>query len=119
MHIAWLAAASVAVVLTTAPARAEVTIHTGHSTQTSNFGARGGGGLREAESSGGRHRHHHSRDGAFFAGWYDSDVGENRSWRPDSYNDWWHDRPDRAFPRWMSNNQDCQRLWWSGGGWRC
>ena len=31
----------------------------------------------------------------------------------------WHDRPDRAYPRWMSNNQDCKRLWWSGGGWRC
>ena len=34
-------------------------------------------------------------------------------------NDWWHDRPDRAFPRWVSNNQSCQRIWWSGGGWRC
>ena len=43
----------------------------------------------------------------------------NRSFEPDSYNDWWHDRPDRAFPRWMQNNQDCARLWWSGGGWRC
>jgi len=43
----------------------------------------------------------------------------NRSWQPDSFNDWWHDRPERAFPRWMQNNQDCQRLWWGGGGWRC
>ena len=43
----------------------------------------------------------------------------NRSWESDSYNDWWHDRPDRAYPRWMSTNQDCQRQWWSGGGWRC
>lgn len=43
----------------------------------------------------------------------------NRSWASDSYNDWWHDRPDRAFPRWMSANQDCQRQWWSGGDWRC
>ena len=43
----------------------------------------------------------------------------NRTWESDSYNDWWHDRPDRAYPRWMSTNQDCQRQWWSGGGWRC
>jgi hypothetical protein len=43
----------------------------------------------------------------------------NRSFESDSYNDWWHDRPDRAFPRWMSNNQDCQRQYWTGSGWRC
>ena len=43
----------------------------------------------------------------------------NRSFEPDSYNDWWHDRPDRAFPRWMQNNENCERVWWSGGGWRC
>lgn len=43
----------------------------------------------------------------------------NRGWASDSYNDWWHDRPDRAFPRWMQANQDCRRMWWSGGDWRC
>jgi hypothetical protein len=43
----------------------------------------------------------------------------NRSWEPSSYNDWWHDRPDRAFPRWMQSNQDCQRQWQGGGVWRC
>ena len=43
----------------------------------------------------------------------------NRSFESDSYNDWWHDRPDRAYPRWMSNNQDCQRQYWTGSGWRC
>jgi hypothetical protein len=43
----------------------------------------------------------------------------NRSWQPDSYNDWWHDRPDRAFPRWMSHNQDCARPWYSGDTLRC
>ena len=43
----------------------------------------------------------------------------NRGWAPDSYNDWWHDRPDRAFPRWVGNNQKCERQWWSGSGWRC
>ena len=40
-------------------------------------------------------------------------------WRSDSFNDWWHDRPDRAYPRWIANNQDCQRQYWAGGGWRC
>ena len=43
----------------------------------------------------------------------------NRSFESDRYNDWWHDRPDRAYPRWMSNNQDCQRQYWTGSGWRC
>ena len=43
----------------------------------------------------------------------------NRSFAPDSYNDWWHDSPDRSFPRWMQDNGKCQRVWWSGGGWRC
>ena len=52
------------------------------------------------------------------------DAGEwalynNRSWESDSYNDWWHDQPWRSYPRWVSKNEDCQRQWWSGGGWRC
>jgi hypothetical protein len=43
----------------------------------------------------------------------------NRTWEPDSFNDWWHDRPDRAYPRWVQNNQNCDRMWWGGGVWRC
>lgn len=43
----------------------------------------------------------------------------NRSWESDSYNDWWHDRPDRAYPRWIADNKNCDRMWWSGGVWRC
>ena len=42
----------------------------------------------------------------------------NRSFESDSYNDWWHDRPDRSYPRWVATG-GCDRLWWSGGGWRC
>lgn len=42
----------------------------------------------------------------------------NRSFDPDSYNDWWHERPWRAYPRWMGSNS-CDRQWWGGGGWRC
>jgi len=60
-------------------------------------------------------------DGVGYAGGYydDGDFDGNRSFDPDKWNDWWHDRPDRAFPRWMSHNEGCQRVWWSGGGWRC
>jgi hypothetical protein len=43
----------------------------------------------------------------------------NRSWESGSYNDWWHDQPWRSYPRWVTKNEDCQRQWWSGGGWRC
>ena len=43
----------------------------------------------------------------------------NRTFQPDSYNDWWHDRPDRSYPRWMRSNQNCDRMWWGGGAWRC
>lgn len=52
------------------------------------------------------------------------DAGEwalynNRSWESDSYNDWWHDQPWRSYPRWISKNENCERQWYSGGGWRC
>ena len=54
-------------------------------------------------------------------GYYGGDwaLNNNRSFESDSYNDWWHDRPERAYPRWMSQNQDCQRQYWTGAGWRC
>ncbi|MFC7535936.1 hypothetical protein ACFQPG_00980 [Sphingomonas sp. GCM10030256] len=57
----------------------------------------------------------------FAGGWYGGEwaLYNNRTWEPDSYNDWWHDRPDRAFPRWVGSNANCDRRWWSGGGWRC
>ena len=66
-------------------------------------------------------RRHRDRDTVLFAGpWLgDGDWDGGRAWEPESYNDWWHERPWRAYPRWMSNNDKCQRLWWSGGGWRC
>jgi hypothetical protein len=53
--------------------------------------------------------------------WYGGEwaLYNNRSWAPDSYNDWWNDRPDRAYPAWMRNNQDCQRQWFSGDVLRC
>lgn len=43
----------------------------------------------------------------------------NRSFAPDSFNDWWHDRPDRSLPRWVGRNEACERQYWTGAGWRC
>jgi hypothetical protein len=75
---------------------------------------------------GGRHGDRHHGDGCrtdVVLDWYGGDWARynNRSFEPDSYNDWWHDRPDRAFPRWVQHNQDCtpDRMWWSGNGWHC
>ena len=53
--------------------------------------------------------------------WYGGEwaLYNNRSWEPDSYNDWWNDRPDRAYPAWMRRNEDCQRQWFSGDVLRC
>ena len=42
------------------------------------------------------------------------DFDGNRAFDPDKWNDWWHDRPDRAYPRWMTRNSDCARRWYSG-----
>jgi len=74
-------------------------------------------------------RRHHGRRGrgrdtvviVDGAGYYGGEwaLYNNRGWESDSYNDWWHDRPDRAYPRWLQNNQNCDRMWWGGGAWRC
>lgn len=84
----------------------------------------------------GRFRHHdrdrhHRRDrrdrfdefdDGFFGPWnYSYDFDGNRSFDPDKWNDWWHERPWRAYPRWVQNNRDCDpsRMWQGGGVWRC
>ena len=43
----------------------------------------------------------------------------NPAFKSDSYNDWWHDRPDRAYPAWMRNNKNCERQWYAGATLRC
>jgi hypothetical protein len=40
-------------------------------------------------------------------------------WKHDSFNDWWHERPNRAYPAWMLRNQDCQRQWVQGNVLTC
>ena len=65
--------------------------------------------------SDGHHRRRH-RDNVVVGNWYGDDWAyyNNRSWEPDSFNDWWHDRPDRAYPAWMRRNRNCDRMWYSG-----
>ena len=61
-------------------------------------------------------RVHRGFAGAYGYSAYDGygDFDGNRSFDPDKWNDWWHDRPDRAYPRWLTRNQDCARPWFSG-----
>jgi hypothetical protein len=112
-----------------------VTVHRGSPDR--DFGFRRFGFDRSLCDFGGRRdrrdgredRHHRDRDrrlscDLFVGGWGAPEAWalyNNRTWDSDSYNDWWHDRPDRAYPRWVRNNRDCSpdRMWWSGAGWRC
>lgn len=71
--------------------------------------------------TGGRHDRvpvhvHRGAAGAYaYLGYNDyGDFDGNRSFDPDKWNDWWHDRPDRAYPRWLTRNSDCARRWYSG-----
>lgn len=64
----------------------------------------------------------HGRDYGYGGGYYDEgDYDANRSFDADKWNDWWHERPERSFPRWVWRNRGCteDRMWWSGAGWRC
>lgn len=70
----------------------------------------------------GDHRFHRGFDGGFADSGYDLQSSyDDRDWAPDTGNDWWHDRPDRAYPRWVQHNENCtpDRMWWSGSGWHC
>lgn len=61
-------------------------------------------------------RVHRGTAAAYGYGGYDDygDFDGNRGFDPDKWNDWWHDRPERAYPHWMSNNADCARRWYAG-----
>lgn len=81
--------------------------------------ARSGDGVRVHRGAGGRYNHDHRGmvpPGYGYAGgyWEYGDYDANRSFDPDKWNDWWHERPGRAFPRWMARNRDCARQWYSG-----
>ena len=137
-------AASAAVVTLAAPAAAErwsdanflaaanVTVHRGHGDSNHRRHS------REWQRAGdeGHHRHHRGRhhrddfgdrhdrdrdDDFVDGGWwyYPQDFDGNRQFDPDKWNDWWHERPARSFPRWVQNNQNCERQYYTGAGWRC
>ena len=55
-------------------------------------------------------------DGVLFL---DREWQGDSAWRANSYNDWWHERPHRSYPRWVRSNSDCERMWQGGGVWRC
>ena len=107
--------------------------------QTYNFtpsiGVHGGSGLPSPRAHGGhegwrdgrtadrrdrRGRYPRYRYGNGFA-YYGGEwaLYNNRSFEPDSYNDWWHERPERSLPRWTRNNGDCRQQYWTSAGWTC
>ena len=64
-----------------------------------------------------RRDHRRGRSGDVFIGEWPQQG--DTAWRSDSFNDWWHDRPDRAYPRWMPNNQNCEKRWYQGDVLKC
>ena len=104
MHTKFLMATAVTAALTwsTAPATAQQTAER----DSSHFGPPtfvGAPGSRRCDNGDRQHEGRDARFGCGGDGWayVDSEwaLYNNRSCDPDSYNDWWHDRPDRAFPR--------------------
>ena len=77
-------------------------------------------GVRIHRGDGSHHRRGRGGDALVVGSWYGpTDFDGNRAFDPDKYNDWWHERPHRAYPRWVFNNEGCQRMWQEGGSWRC
>lgn len=64
----------------------------------------------------GDRRRHRGSDGGIYYG--DREYQGDTAWRPNGFNDWWHERPWRSEPRWLRSN-NCERQYWTGGGWRC
>jgi len=131
MKSSMFGAAAAAILFSAAPASAQhwsdpnfiaaanVQVHRGGPAQSFANGSHMGFPDWQRRSGPDRPRHHRGDGFGGVWGYYEADV--NRSWEADSFNDWWHDRPDRAFPRWVKTNGGCapDRMWWSGSGWRC
>lgn len=109
MRALLLGIATLAVILP-APAAADSRRDGRHSAHHS---AGPGGGFVDGER-----RRHRDRDDGFVYDYYREYQGDT-AWKSDSFNDWWHDRPDRAYPRWMATNQNCDRQWYAGSTLRC
>ena len=127
MHRALLGLAAIAAFATFSPAQGHGVMAAGFSASAASGSSRGhlrslsgrfvgsfrnGGDFRDCRGQ--NCRHIRVGDGFGYSGYNDyGDYDANRSFDPDKWNDWWHDRPDRAFPRWMARNQDCARPWYS------
>jgi hypothetical protein len=117
MRVALLGvAASLAVLTPSAPAGAQALAFSGQSSPSVQSVSGHGDGFRHDRRRHDRRRHRDSGDTVLIV---DRDYQGDTAWRADSYNDWWHERPHRAYPAWMARNQNCERMYWSGGGWRC
>ena len=109
--------------------------HQGGFSDSHDFGQFGSPGVRGHRDRHDRHDRHDRRDRRDFPDFVDGsgtrrdsrsdaffpyrDYQGDSLWRSDSFNDWWHDRPHRSLPRWVRHNQNCERRYWAGGGWRC
>ena len=87
------------------------------------FSARSGSGHHGGFNRGGSDRRDGRRNRGNFGGvvYYDDyrEYQGDTAWKSDSFNDWWHDRPDRAYPRWVTTNQNCERKWFAADTLRC
>jgi hypothetical protein len=122
------AAAALALAIPGAPATAQAwqEIHlsqpSGRLTTPHHVGNRHSDWSSERREFDGRMRDRRGNgDAAVVQEWYGGEwaLYNNRTFDSDSYNDWWHDRPDRAYPRWLSHNQGCERMWFSGDVLHC
>jgi hypothetical protein len=106
-----------ALLIVTAASLAAITVPAGSAAAEDNDGAFVGIPSTTIDSGFGRgfrndRRRVRSQGGDIFLG--DWEYTGNQTWRPDSFNDWWHERPNRAYPAWVQRNRDCQRKWWQG-----
>lgn len=87
----------------------------------SGSGHHGGFDRRDGRRHDGRHDGRRDRGRGDTIVYYDDyrEYQGDTTWKSDSFNDWWHDRPDRAYPRWVGNNQNCERKWFAGDTLRC
>lgn len=124
MHFHLLAATiSAAIAVPAMPAEAQAFMPSGFTnfpTQVQQGMHGPGTGVIQDDHHRRHQRRHDATDVAIGWGWNDDwAYYNNRTFEPDSYNGWWHDRPDRAYPHWMQTNQNCDRMWYSGDTLRC
>lgn len=121
-HVLLAAAGLIAAAAVTAPAAAQ-----GGAAAAAGFSGFSGVTIHHGRGFSGRpfhvNRNRHNRRGHdnFNDGFlvYDREYQGDTLWRAESYNDWWHERPQRAYPAWFNRNQNCDRQYWSGDTLRC